>query len=166
MLICNVRNKEVMAALNKRYNEKDWYVLRYDANTTEYHNEIVFKNLYEAYEEFKKTEPFYKNEIVELIFSPQNNDLEFGENLIVNQKIFSGKMKVYINPSIPKELLSLNEIKLLFNRYGEFKYGVSENDRRSIISSLNDNYKGLLVNITNKQGVPETDVKYKYLGRI
>ena len=78
--------KGVIEAISERADKKDWYVLKYDVKTTEYNNEIVFKTLDEAEEEWKKTEPSYQNERIELIFSPEENDPEFGENLLIKYK--------------------------------------------------------------------------------
>lgn len=78
--------KGVIEAISERADKKDWYILKYDVKTTEYNNEIVFKTLDEAEEEWKKTEPSYKDERIELIFSPEENDPEFGENLLIKYK--------------------------------------------------------------------------------
>ena len=66
--------------INDRGNELDFYVLRYDMETTRYNNEIVFKTYDEAFNEFCNTTPNYKNERVELIFSPQMGDTEYSDN--------------------------------------------------------------------------------------
>ena len=78
--------KGVIEAISERADKKDWYVLKYDVKTTEYNNEIVFKTLDEADEEWKKTKPSYQDERIELIFSPEENDPEFGENLLIKYK--------------------------------------------------------------------------------
>ena len=78
--------KEVIEAVLERADKKDWYVLKYDVETTEYNNEIVFKTLDEAEEEWKKAEPSYQDERIELIFSPEENDPEFGNNLLIKYK--------------------------------------------------------------------------------
>ena len=76
-------------ALQQRGLNLDWYVLRYDTQTTEYNNEIVFKDIIEAYEEFLNTEPNYPNERIELIFAPGDEDEEFGENMVINYKLYN-----------------------------------------------------------------------------
>ena len=73
-------------AIKLRANKKDWYVLKYDTRTTEYNNEIVFKTLAEAYDEFVKSEPSYLDERIELIFAPEENDVLFGDNMVINYK--------------------------------------------------------------------------------
>lgn len=81
-----IGTKGVIEAISERADKKDWYVLKYDVKTTEYNNEIVFKNLDEAEEEWRKTKPSYRDERIELIFSPEENDPEFGENLLIKYK--------------------------------------------------------------------------------
>jgi len=76
----------VIEAISERADKKDWYVLKYDVKTTVYNNEIVFKTLDEADEEWKKTEPSYQDERIELIFSPEKDDPEFGDNLLIKYK--------------------------------------------------------------------------------
>jgi hypothetical protein len=78
--------KIAKAAVKARAEVKDWYVLKYDTETTAYNNEIVFKTLDEAVKEFSETEPSYKNERVELIFAPEDGDPDFGDNVVVNYK--------------------------------------------------------------------------------
>lgn len=78
---------KVIEAINTRGDRKDWYVLKYDVETTAYNNEIAFKTLDEANEEWKKTEPSYKNERIELIFSPEEDDPEFGDNILIKYKM-------------------------------------------------------------------------------
>ena len=80
--------KIAKAAVKARANVNDWYVLKYDTETTAYNNEIVFKTLDEAVKEFKETEPSYKNERVELMFAPEDGDPDFGDNVVVNYKEF------------------------------------------------------------------------------
>ena len=72
----------------------DWYVLKYDTVTTEYNNLIVFKTFADAYEEFRKTKPSYKNERIELMFAPDANDhkLGFEENSVACYKLFSDQL--------------------------------------------------------------------------
>ena len=77
---------DVIKAISERGDEKDWYVLKYDVKTTKYNNEIVFKTLDEADEEWKKTEPSYLGERIELIFSPKENDPEFKDNILIKYK--------------------------------------------------------------------------------
>jgi hypothetical protein len=69
-----------------RKNELDWYVLKYDVKTTEYNNEIVFKTLDEAVKEFSETEPSYADERIELIFAPEMDDPDYGDNVVINYK--------------------------------------------------------------------------------
>ncbi|MBR3208904.1 MAG: hypothetical protein IKF82_01415 [Bacilli bacterium] len=82
-------------ALQKRGLNLDWYVLRYDVETTEYNNEIVFKDIIEAYEEFLNTEPNYPNERIELVFAPSDEDEEFGENMVINYKVYGKRGEQY-----------------------------------------------------------------------
>jgi len=85
---CKTDKQIAKAAVKERANVKDWYVLKYDTETTEYNNEIVFKTLDEAVKEFNETEPSYKNERVELMFAPEDGDPDFGDNVVVNYKEF------------------------------------------------------------------------------
>ena len=55
--------------------------------TTSYNNEIVFKTFKEACEEFEQTEPSYADERVELMFSPQQGDKEFSDNILIKFKL-------------------------------------------------------------------------------
>ena len=77
-------------AIKTRANKQDWYVLRYDMATTAYNNELVFKTLGGAQLEFEKTEASYPEERVELVFSPELGDPAFGDNIVVNYKLFQG----------------------------------------------------------------------------
>jgi hypothetical protein len=86
----DVDHKEAMKAIQSRADEKDWYVLKYDMCTTDYNNKIVFKTLGEAWQEFQETESSYPEERIELIFSPQDDDPDFGDNIVVNYKMFKG----------------------------------------------------------------------------
>ena len=79
-------------AFKLRKMQKCWYVLKYDIETTQYNNEIVFKNFFEAFEEFENTYPSYTDERIELIFSPEENDTEFSENIVVNYKYNGNKI--------------------------------------------------------------------------
>ena len=79
-----------LEAVQNRAKEKDWYVLKYDMRTTEYNNEIVFKTMEEAYQEFLATESNYPEERIELIFAPSLDDPEFGDNIVVNYKLYKG----------------------------------------------------------------------------
>lgn len=74
---------EVEQEIEERKNENEWYVLKYDVETTGYNNDIVFKTYDEALKEFDATNPSYENERIELIFSP---DEEYGDNMIVMSK--------------------------------------------------------------------------------
>lgn len=78
--------KNVAEAILNRANCKDWYVLKYDLKTTAYNNEIVFKTLKEAEEEFENTQPSYEGERIEIIFSPEESDEEFFDNKLVKCK--------------------------------------------------------------------------------
>lgn len=78
--------KYIEEVIEKRANENDWYVLKYDVKTSEYNNKIVCKPLKEAWEEFEATEPSYDNERIELIFSPNLFDEDYKENAVVNYK--------------------------------------------------------------------------------
>ena len=86
----DVDHKEAIQAVQSRADEKDWYVLKYDMCTTDYNNKIVFKTLGKAWQEFLKTESSYPEERIELIFSPQDDDPDFGDNIVVNYKMFKG----------------------------------------------------------------------------
>ena len=86
----DVDHKEAMEAIQSRADEKDWYVLKYDMCTTDYNNQIIFKTLGEAWQEFQETESSYPEERIELIFSPQDDDPDFGDNIVVNYKMFKG----------------------------------------------------------------------------
>lgn len=79
--------KDVIEAITERGNEKDWYMLKYDVKTTEYNNDIVFKTLDEANEEWKKTKPSYPDERIELIFAPTQDDPKFKDNVLVKYKM-------------------------------------------------------------------------------
>ena len=89
-VLTNLDHKEAIQAIQSRADEKDWYVLKYDMHTTDYNNQIVFKTLSEAWEEFIETESSYPEERIELIFSPQDDDPDFGDNIVVNYKMFKG----------------------------------------------------------------------------
>lgn len=89
-------------AVQSRANEKDWYVLKYDVKTTDYNNRIVFKTMGEAWREFLETESSYPEERIELIFSPQVDDPEFGDNIVVDYKLFKGGERL---TSIEEKLL-------------------------------------------------------------
>ena len=73
--------------LKYRSDDKDFYVLRFDTVTTYYNNEIVFKTYEEALEEFNNTNPDYKEERVELIFSPELEDVTFDDNEMLMYKL-------------------------------------------------------------------------------
>jgi hypothetical protein len=86
----NKTDKQIAkAAVKKRATVNDWYVLKYDIETTAYNNEIVFKTLDEAVKEFSETEPSYKNERVELMFAPEGDDPDFEDNVVVNYKEYA-----------------------------------------------------------------------------
>ena len=85
----NKTDKQIAkAAVKERATVNDWYVLKYDTETTAYNNEIVFKTLDEAAKEFSETEPSYADERIELIFAPEMDDPDFGDNVVVNYKEF------------------------------------------------------------------------------
>ena len=76
------------SAVESRADKLNWYVLKYDTVSTEYNNTIEFKTLSDAWEEFQRTDSSYPNERIELIFSPYEDDDEFGDNIVVNYKTF------------------------------------------------------------------------------
>ena len=78
--------KEVNEIIRDRGEDKDFYILRYDIETTEYNNRIVFKNFKDAASEFNISKPNYKNERVELMFSPEEDDLKYGDNIVLMYK--------------------------------------------------------------------------------
>ncbi len=82
----NYEEETAHHAVEDRYQDKDWYVLRYDTETTEYYNEIVFQTFDEALKKFKKTKPTHKNERVELMFAPTEDDPEYFDNIVVKYK--------------------------------------------------------------------------------
>ena len=73
-------------AIQYRADYLDWYVLKYDVKTGAYNNEIVFKTYKEAFEEYGKTKSSYSDERIELIFSPTEDDEEFGDNILIKSK--------------------------------------------------------------------------------
>lgn len=75
-------------AIKERKNCKDWYVLHYNTKTTEYLNEIVFKTLEEAKKEFNEATFLCDEDRIELIFSPEENDKEYYDNIIIDCKEF------------------------------------------------------------------------------
>jgi len=83
---CKTDKQIAEAAVKERADVKDWYVLKYDTKTTEYNNEIVFKTLDEAVKEFSETEPSYADERIELIFAPEIDDPDYGDNVVINYK--------------------------------------------------------------------------------
>jgi len=83
----NINKKDADSIVNDRGNAKDFYVLRFDTKTTYYNNDIVFKEYDKALEEFMSTKPNYKDERVELIFSPMDNDELYGENEMIMYKL-------------------------------------------------------------------------------
>lgn len=84
--LCNYEEETAHHALEDRYQDKDWYVLRYDTETTEYYNEIVFQTFDEALKKFNRTKPTHKNERVELMFAPTEDDTEYFDNIVVKYK--------------------------------------------------------------------------------
>ena len=105
----DVDHKEAIKAVQSRADEKDWYVLKYDMCTTDYNNKIVFKTLGEAWQEFLQTESSYPEERIELIFSPQADDPDFGDNIVVNYKMFKGGERL---TSIEEKLLGWANSKI------------------------------------------------------
>lgn len=75
--------------IKTRGDEYDWYVLRYDLETTSYNNKIVFKKYKDALEEFNNSEPEYPKERIELIFSPLAEDEEYFDNELIMYKTFN-----------------------------------------------------------------------------
>jgi hypothetical protein len=98
----DVDHKEAIQAVQSRADEKDWYVLKYDMHTTDYNNPIVFKTMGDAWKEFLETESSYPEERIELIFSPQDDDPDFEDNIVVNYKMFKGGERL---TSIEEKLL-------------------------------------------------------------
>lgn len=96
-------------AVQSRADEKDWYVLKYDMCTTDYNNQIVFKTMGDAWKEFLETESSYPEERIELIFSPQEDDPDFGDNIVVNYKLFKGGERL---TSIEEKLLDWTSDKI------------------------------------------------------
>ena len=84
-----------LAAITERANAKDWYVLLYNMETTEYDNEIVFMTLDEAYEEFAKHTASYDNQRVEIMFAPEDGDQEFSDNCVVKFKTSPRRIILY-----------------------------------------------------------------------
>ena len=102
----------VKEAVLTRADKKDWYVLRYDLAITDYLNQIVFKTLAEAYEEFCYTIADNQTERVELIFSPEGDDGELFDNIVVKHKreprliiLYDDQEDFYAYTDAPKELI-------------------------------------------------------------
>lgn len=74
--------------IENRKNELDWYVLKYDLKTTDYNNDIVFKTYEEALKEFNQTKSSYKDEKIEIIFSPQEDDPLYYDNELILEKYY------------------------------------------------------------------------------
>ena len=101
--------------IEKRKNYKDFYVLHYDTKTTEYHNEIVFMTLSDAIIEYLGNEPINVNDRVELVFSPEDDDEEFSDNVVLMSKMLGGRVVVlkdiddntdtYVSTNAPSELV-------------------------------------------------------------
>jgi len=98
----DIDRASAIQAVQSRADEKDWYVLKYDMHTTDYNNQIVFKTMGEAWKEFLETESSYPEERIELIFSPQDDDPDFEDNIVVNYKLFKGGERL---TSIEEKLL-------------------------------------------------------------
>lgn len=84
--LCNYEEETARHAVEDRYQDNDWYVLRYDTKTTEYYNEIVFMTFDKALAKFKRTKPTHENERVELMFAPEQSDPEYFDNIVVKYK--------------------------------------------------------------------------------
>ena len=83
----NVDSKEeIEEAIEKRGETNSWYVLHFDVKNADYLNEIEFKSYSEAVEQFEKETPINDNDRVELIFSPEETDNEFSDNIILKTK--------------------------------------------------------------------------------
>jgi hypothetical protein len=78
---------EIDFIIMERRNHLDWYVLHYDTETTAYLNEIEFMTYEKALEKYNKEEPFSSTDRVELMFSPNEDDEEFEENVLIYYKI-------------------------------------------------------------------------------
>ena len=80
-MVARLKHLEVLK--NKRGHLNDWYVLRFDMKTTDYNNNIVFQNYQDAFEKFKGFEPRYKEERIELIFAPTEDDKTYKDNELI-----------------------------------------------------------------------------------
>ena len=74
---------DIEEAVELRGNKPDWYILHYDIKTGEYEDDFNFKPLNEAIEEFKNAKHKNSNDRIELIFAPEDDDEEFGDNILV-----------------------------------------------------------------------------------
>lgn len=73
--------------IESRKNKLDFYVLIYNTKTTEYLNDIVFQNYEEALKKFNATNTNDVDVVVEIIFSPKENDEEYFDNVVIRRKL-------------------------------------------------------------------------------
>ena len=80
--------REAEEAVKYRQTKRYWYVLHYNPETTEYLNKIEFLTFREAAALFLGSEPLCKEDRVELMFAPdEDDDEDFGDNIVVAWKI-------------------------------------------------------------------------------
>lgn len=79
-------NMEAKRIIDKRDIKLDFYVLVYNVITTEYLNEIVFQTYQEALKKFHRINIADANTVVEIIFSPQEDDKEYYDNVVIMRK--------------------------------------------------------------------------------
>lgn len=77
---------EIKEIIKKRGNELDFYVLIYNTKTTEYLNDIIFQNYEEALKKFYATNANDVDVVVEIMFSPQKDDEEYYDNVLIMRK--------------------------------------------------------------------------------
>ena len=77
---------EVKRIIDKRDIKLDFYILVYNVITTEYLNEIIFQTYQEALKKFHETNITDANTVVEIIFSPQEDDKEYYDNVVIMRK--------------------------------------------------------------------------------
>lgn len=79
---------------------KAYYILHYNKETTEYLNDIIFRTRESAVGKFDKETFYSKNDIIEIIYSPID---ENEENIVIARKYIS-KNKNIIKKILDKEL--------------------------------------------------------------
>lgn len=77
---------DIEDAVKTRADKLNWYVIHYNIKTGNYELDFEFKTLEKAIEEFKNAKHKNSNDRIELIFAPEDDEEEFGDNILVLTK--------------------------------------------------------------------------------